>query len=52
MPKGVPADRWVVEAAAVPQASPAMRLGELLVRAGHATQEQVNQALELQPLLH
>ncbi len=46
------ADRWVVEAAAVPQASPAMRLGELLVRAGHATQEQVNQALELQPLLH
>jgi type II secretory ATPase GspE/PulE/Tfp pilus assembly ATPase PilB-like protein len=29
-----------------------MRLGELLVRAGHATQEQVNQALELQPLLH
>ena len=29
-----------------------MRLGELLVRAGHATQEQINQALELQPLLH
>jgi type II secretory ATPase GspE/PulE/Tfp pilus assembly ATPase PilB-like protein len=29
-----------------------MRLGELLVRAGNATQEQVNQALELQPLLH
>jgi type II secretory ATPase GspE/PulE/Tfp pilus assembly ATPase PilB-like protein len=29
-----------------------MRLGELLVRAGHSTQEQVNQALELQPLLH
>jgi len=28
-----------------------MRLGELLVRAGHATQEQVDQALELQPLL-
>jgi type II secretory ATPase GspE/PulE/Tfp pilus assembly ATPase PilB-like protein len=46
------ADTRVVEAAAVPQSSPAMRLGELLVRAGHATQEQVNQALELQPLLH
>jgi type IV pilus assembly protein PilB len=29
-----------------------MRLGELLVRAGHSTQEQINQALELQPLLH
>jgi type II secretory ATPase GspE/PulE/Tfp pilus assembly ATPase PilB-like protein len=29
-----------------------MRLGELLVRAGDATQEQINQALELQPLLH
>jgi type II secretory ATPase GspE/PulE/Tfp pilus assembly ATPase PilB-like protein len=29
-----------------------MRLGELLVRAGHATQEQIDQALELQPLLH
>ena len=29
-----------------------MPIGELLVRAGHATQEQVNQALELQPLLH
>lgn len=29
-----------------------MPLGELLVRAGHATQEQINQALELQPLLH
>ena len=29
-----------------------MRLGELLVRAGRATQDQVNQALELQPLLH
>jgi type II secretory ATPase GspE/PulE/Tfp pilus assembly ATPase PilB-like protein len=28
-----------------------MRLGELLVRAGHATQEQIDQALELQPLL-
>jgi len=29
-----------------------MRIGELLVRAGHATQEHVDQALELQPLLH
>ena len=29
-----------------------MPIGELLVRAGHATQEQINQALELQPLLH
>jgi len=29
-----------------------MPIGELLVRAGHSTQEQVNQALELQPLLH
>jgi type II secretory ATPase GspE/PulE/Tfp pilus assembly ATPase PilB-like protein len=28
-----------------------MRLGELLVRAGDATQEQIDQALELQPLL-
>ena len=41
-----------MEAASVPQASPALRLGELLVRAGHASQEHVNQALELQPLLH
>jgi type IV pilus assembly protein PilB len=41
-----------MEAASVPQSSTAMRLGELLVRAGHATQEQINQALELQPLLH
>ena len=46
------ADRSLVEAASVPQASTAMRLGELLVRAGHTTQDQVNQALELQPLLH
>jgi type II secretory ATPase GspE/PulE/Tfp pilus assembly ATPase PilB-like protein len=46
------ADTRAVEAAAVPQTSTAMRLGELLVRAGHATQEQINQALELQPLLH
>jgi type IV pilus assembly protein PilB len=29
-----------------------MPIGELLLRAGHATQEQINQALELQPLLH
>jgi type IV pilus assembly protein PilB len=40
-----------VEAASVPQATPALRLGELLVRAGKATQEHVNQALELQPVL-
>jgi len=52
MPGAVSADRWLVEAASVPQTSNAMRLGELLVRAGHATQEQINQALELQPLLH
>jgi type II secretory ATPase GspE/PulE/Tfp pilus assembly ATPase PilB-like protein len=29
-----------------------MPIGELLVRAGHATHEHINQALELQPLLH
>ena len=40
-----------MEAAAVPNAAPALRLGELLVRDGHATQEHVDQALELQPLL-
>jgi type IV pilus assembly protein PilB len=40
-----------VEAASVPQASAGLRLGELLIRAGHATQEQVDQALELQPIL-
>jgi type IV pilus assembly protein PilB len=40
-----------VEAASVPQAAPALRLGELLVRAGAATQEHVDQALELQPVL-
>ena len=40
-----------MEAASVPQATPALRLGELLVRAGKATQEHVNQALELQPVL-
>jgi len=41
-----------VEAASVPQPSAALRLGELLVRKGHATQEHVNEALELQPVLH
>ena len=46
-----PADRANVEAAAVPQGSAGLRLGELLVRSGHATQEQINQALELQPIL-
>ena len=40
-----------MEAASIPQASAAMRLGELLVRDGHATQEHVDQALELQPVL-
>jgi type IV pilus assembly protein PilB len=40
-----------VEAASIPQSTPALRLGELLVRDGHATQEHVNQALELQPVL-
>jgi len=40
-----------VEAASVPQPTAALRLGELLVRDGHATQEHVNQALELQPVL-
>ena len=40
-----------MEAASVPQPTPALRLGELLVRAGKATQEHVNQALELQPVL-
>ncbi len=41
-----------MEAAAVPNATSALRLGELLVQGGHATQEHVDQALELQPLLH
>ncbi|HZQ82719.1 MAG TPA: ATPase, T2SS/T4P/T4SS family [Gaiellaceae bacterium] len=41
-----------MEAASVPQPSAALRLGELLVRKGHATQEHVNEALELQPVLH
>jgi type IV pilus assembly protein PilB len=40
-----------MEAASVPSAAPALRLGELLVRDGHATQEHVDQALELQPVL-
>ena len=40
-----------MEAASVPQPTAALRLGELLVRDGHATQEHVNQALELQPVL-
>src|SRR2546421_10710984 len=51
MRKALPADRWPVEAASVPQTTPALRLGELLVRDGHATQEHVDQALELQPVL-
>jgi type IV pilus assembly protein PilB len=40
-----------MEAASVPQPAPALRLGELLVRDWHATQEHVDQALELQPVL-
>ena len=40
-----------MEAASLPAATPALRLGELLVRSGHATQEHVDQALELQPIL-
>jgi type II secretory ATPase GspE/PulE/Tfp pilus assembly ATPase PilB-like protein len=52
MPERISVDRWAVEAASVPQGSTALLLGELLVRAGNATQEQINQALELQPLLH
>jgi type II secretory ATPase GspE/PulE/Tfp pilus assembly ATPase PilB-like protein len=40
-----------VEAASVPQNTPALRLGELLVQRGLATEEHVNQALELQPIL-
>ena len=40
-----------MEAASIPSQSPALRLGELLVRDGAATQEHVDQALELQPLL-
>ena len=40
-----------MEAASLPQNATAMRLGELLVRNGQATQEHVDQALELQPVL-
>jgi type IV pilus assembly protein PilB len=40
-----------MEAASAPNPAPALRLGELLVRAGHATQEHIDQALELQPVL-
>src|SRR3954452_22808848 len=40
-----------MEAASIPSQAPALRLGELLVRSGDATQEHVDQALELQPLL-
>ena len=46
-----PADRGRVEAPSLPNAAPALRLGELLVREGQATQEHVDQALELQPVL-
>jgi type IV pilus assembly protein PilB len=45
------ADTRSMEAASAPNPAPALRLGELLVRAGHATQEHVDQALELQPVL-
>jgi type II secretory ATPase GspE/PulE/Tfp pilus assembly ATPase PilB-like protein len=41
-----------VEAASLPNAAAALRLGELLVAAGAATEENVVQALELQPILH
>src|SRR5881227_2073971 len=40
-----------MEAASVPQPGSALRLGELLVRSGAATQEHIDQALELQPVL-
>jgi type II secretory ATPase GspE/PulE/Tfp pilus assembly ATPase PilB-like protein len=40
-----------MEAASMPAATPALRLGELLVRNAQATQEHVDQALELQPIL-
>jgi type IV pilus assembly protein PilB len=40
-----------MEAAAAPEPAPALRLGELLVRDGRATQEHVNHGLELQPVL-
>jgi type IV pilus assembly protein PilB len=45
------ADTRSMEAASAPNPAPALRLGELLVRAGHATQEHIDQALELQPVL-
>ncbi len=45
------ADKDGVEAASMPNQAPALRLGELLVGDGAATQEHVDQALELQPLL-
>ena len=45
------ADKHGVEAASMPNQAPALRLGELLVGDGAATQEHVDQALELQPLL-
>ena len=35
----------------MPQNASALRLGELLVRDGQATQEVIDQALELQPVL-
>jgi type II secretory ATPase GspE/PulE/Tfp pilus assembly ATPase PilB-like protein len=44
-------DTGRMEAASVLPTAAALRLGELLVREGHATQEHVDQALELQPLL-
>jgi len=40
-----------VEAASVPQPAAALRLGEILVQRGNATQEHVDQALELQPVV-
>jgi type II secretory ATPase GspE/PulE/Tfp pilus assembly ATPase PilB-like protein len=46
-----PADTGRMEAASTLPTAAVLRLGELLVRDGHATQEHVDQALELQPLL-
>ncbi|HEY6960805.1 MAG TPA: ATPase, T2SS/T4P/T4SS family [Gaiellaceae bacterium] len=40
-----------MEAAAIPRPARALRIGELLVLKGLATQEHVNDALELQPIL-
>jgi type II secretory ATPase GspE/PulE/Tfp pilus assembly ATPase PilB-like protein len=51
MDRAPPADTGRVEAASIPNVTPALRLGELLVREGQATQEHVDQALELQPVL-